>query len=47
MRHLDGKPHSYLVLLLAALAMAGCSPKDHSRARVINGEQSQAGAQLA
>ncbi|SFV06154.1 protein of unknown function [Pseudomonas sp. OV546] len=35
------------MLLLAALAVAGCSPKDHSRATVINGEQGRAGAQLA
>lgn len=47
MRHLDGKLKPYLLCLLAAVALAGCSPKDHSRARVINGEQSRAGAQLA
>ncbi|NWN50547.1 DUF4349 domain-containing protein [Pseudomonas sp. MAFF 301514] len=47
MRHLDGKPKPYLLFLLATLAVAGCSPKDPSRARVINGEQSRAGAQLA
>ncbi|MGY2399387.1 DUF4349 domain-containing protein [Pseudomonas sp. SDO5271_S396] len=46
MRHLDGK-FSLLLTLLASLALAGCSPKDHSRATVINGEQSRAGAQLA
>ncbi len=40
MRHLDGKPKSYLLFMLAALAVAGCSPKDQSRARAINGEQS-------
>jgi len=27
MRHLDGKPKSYLLFLLAALAVAGCSPQ--------------------
>jgi hypothetical protein len=47
MRHLDGKPHALLWILLAGLALVGCSPKDHSRANVINGEQGRAGAQLA
>lgn len=47
MRHLDGKPPALLWLLLAGLALVGCSPKDHSRANVINGEQGRAGAQLA
>ncbi|MBH3371005.1 DUF4349 domain-containing protein [Pseudomonas carnis] len=50
MRHLDGNSHPLrapLLILLAGLALAGCSPKDHSRATVINGEQGKAGAQLA
>jgi hypothetical protein len=50
MRHLEGNPHplrASLFLLLAGLALVGCSPKDHSRATVINGEQGRAGAQLA
>src|SRR5471032_2018668 len=47
MRHLDGTTQPLLLILLAALALAGCSPKEHSRATVINGEQGRAGAQLA
>ncbi|MCR4542378.1 DUF4349 domain-containing protein [Pseudomonas sp. 18.1.10] len=47
MRHLDGKATPLILILLAGLTLAGCSPKDHARARAINGEQSQAGAQLA
>lgn len=50
MRHLDGKPHPLrtgLIILITGLALVGCSPKDHSRARVVTGEQSRAGAQLA
>ena len=47
MRHLDGKATPLILILLAGLTLAGCSPKDHPRARAINGEQSQAGAQLA
>lgn len=47
MRHLDGKATPLMLILLAGLTIAGCSPKDHSRARAINGEQSRAGAQLA
>ncbi|MBT1261850.1 DUF4349 domain-containing protein [Pseudomonas sp. VS40] len=50
MRHPDGKSlalRAPLLTLLAGLALVGCSPSDHSRARVINGEQSRAGAQLA
>jgi len=46
MRHLDGKS-SLLLILLAGLALAGCSPKGHSEATVISGEQGRAGAQLA
>ncbi|AJP51675.1 DUF4349 domain-containing protein [Pseudomonas simiae] len=50
MRHTDGKSHLLrgpILMLLAGLALVGCSPSDSSRARVINGEQSRAGAQLA
>ncbi|MBD8240543.1 MULTISPECIES: DUF4349 domain-containing protein [Pseudomonas] len=50
MRHQDGNLHSLrapLLILLAGMALVGCSPKDHSRATVVNGEQGKAGAQLA
>ena len=50
MRHSDGNLKSLrvpLLILLTGLALGGCSPKDHSRATVINGEQGKAGAQLA
>jgi len=50
MRHPDGPLQSLrapLLIMLAGLALVGCSPKDHSRATVINGEQGRAGAQLA
>jgi len=43
MRHPDGKTS----LLLMLLVLAGCSPKSHSEATVISGEQGKAGAQLA
>ncbi|OLY72866.1 hypothetical protein AU074_09125 [Pseudomonas sp. ATCC PTA-122608] len=43
MRHPDGKTS----LLLMLLVLAGCSPKGHSEATVISGEQGKAGAQLA
>ena len=39
MRHLDGKATTFLLILLAGLALAGCSPKEHSRATAISGEQ--------
>jgi hypothetical protein len=48
MRHLDGNPLRVpLLILLTCLALGGCSPKEHSRAAAINGEQGRAGAQLA
>lgn len=50
MRHLDGNPRPLrvpLLILLAGLVLVGCSPKEHSRAAAINGEQGRAGAQLA
>ena len=43
MRHPDGKTS----LLLMLLVLTGCSPKDHSEATVISGEQGKVGAQLA
>ena len=50
MRHLDGNPsllRNTVLILLAGLALGGCSPKTHSEATVISGEQGRAGAQLA
>jgi len=38
MRHPDGKTS----LLLMLLVLAGCSPKSHSEATVISGEQGKA-----
>lgn len=35
------------LILLTALALGACSPKQHSQATVISGEQGRAGAQLA
>ncbi|MCK6189322.1 DUF4349 domain-containing protein [Pseudomonas sp. EYE_354] len=48
MRHLDGNPLRVpLLILLTGLVLGGCSPKEHSRAAAISGEQGRAGAQLA
>ena len=45
MRHLEGR--STALMLLAALLLGGCSPKEYSESTPINGEQGRAGALLA